>query len=71
MWRLIQKKYNLTVKRLIFTIGYFDLHWKFCNNRETVQMLLLILDPIAVTRRKSCRLKRRVYQNKVSLLLIF
>ena len=36
-------------------------------HRNTVQMLMSLIDLQGAKRRKGCRLKRRVYQNKVNV----
>ena len=39
--------------------------------RSTVMMIMKIINPIAVERRRKRRLQRRVYQNKVHAIIIF
>ena len=41
-------------------------HMDVLFDRSTVQMLLSLMDPEGVRRRRQNRLVRRVYQNKVS-----
>ena len=67
MWRLLQRKYGFTVKRLIFIALVYFLPYDVSpiHFRQTVMMLQKVLDPEGVKRRRGKRLHRRVYYNKV------
>ena len=75
MWLIMKRKYGLIVKRYAIVDMCICLYFKSylilsINFRETVQMLVSLLDPEGVERRKGRRLKRRVYQNKVIIIVL-
>lgn len=69
MWRILQIKYNICVKRCNIAIALASIA-TFHIDRSTVMMLLRLLDPEGSERRRGHRLRRRVYQNKVHGFLI-
>lgn len=48
---------------------FLILHANTFTCRSTVQMLLSLLDPEGARRRRGRRLRRRIYQNKVSFTI--
>jgi len=68
MWAVLRQKHGLSVKQ--YTKGQCMEEQCYVHAilyiRNTVQMLMSVLDPDGVKRWKGHRLKRRIYQNKVS-----
>ena len=73
MWMILKQKYALTVKRyykVLVILCMCAIIYANATNRSTVQMLMSVLDSQGAKRRKNHRLKRRVYQNKVNVVIM-
>ena len=65
MWNRLKHHYNLKVKRLGITEKYMFYFLLYTPCRSTVMVMLAMLNPEGTVQRKSGRLKRRIYRNKV------
>ncbi len=68
MWRRLQKKYHLSVRRCILC-NTINTSLALFDNRDTVMMLLALIDPSGSHCRIKHRLRRRVYHSEVTYYL--
>lgn len=69
--KLFKINMAMLLKGTLYTVDYASLYFYFFYQRSTVMMVMKILNPDGVERRRRNRLKRRVYQNKASIRSLF